>query len=104
MRQSEIIGREDFLMGGFNMKITSYGIHAMDAYKKQVRNVKSDTNKASFADKIEISKAAQELQGVSTYGTERADRVQQLKEDIASGEYKVNARQVAEDMLKYYRF
>lgn len=86
------------------MKITSYGINAVNAYKNQVRNVKSDTNKTSFADKIEISKAAQEMQGVSTYSTERADRVQQLKKEIESGEFKVDARKVAEDMLKYYRF
>jgi len=86
------------------MKISSYGINAVNAYKNQVRNVKSSTNKASFADKIEISKTAQEMQGVSTYSTERAERVQQLKKDIASGEYKVDARKVAEDMLKYYRF
>lgn len=87
-----------------NMKITSYGVNAVNAYKNQVRNVKSSDNKASFADKIEISKAAQEMQGVTTYSTERAERVQQLKADIDSGEYKVNARKVAEDMLKYYRF
>ncbi|MFF2178510.1 flagellar biosynthesis anti-sigma factor FlgM [Lysinibacillus sp. NPDC093190] len=86
------------------MKITSYGINAVNAYKNQVRNVKSGANKASFADKIEISKTAQEMQGVSTYSTERAERVQQLKKDINSGEYKVDARKVAEDMLKYYRF
>lgn len=91
-------------MGGIEMKITSYGVNAVNAYKNQVRNVKSDTNKASFADKIEISKAAQEMQGISTYSTERAEHVQQLKKDIASGEYKVDARKVAEDMLKYYRF
>lgn len=91
-------------MGGIEMKITSYGVNAVNAYKNQVRNVKSNTNKASFADKIEISKAAQEMQGVSTYSTERANHVQQLKKDIASGEYKVDARKVAEDMLKYYRF
>ena len=86
------------------MKITSYGVNAVNAYKNQVRNVKSDTNKASFADKIEISKAAQNMQGVTTYSAERAERVQQLKADIDAGEYKVNARKVAEDMLKYYRF
>ena len=61
------------------MKITSYGINAVNAYKNQVRNVKSSTNKASFADKIEISKTAQEMQGVSTYSSERAERVQQKK-------------------------
>lgn len=64
------------------MKITSYGINAVNAYKNQVRNVKSDTNKTSFADKIEISKAAQDMKSVSTYNTERADRVQQLKKTL----------------------
>lgn len=86
------------------MKITTYGVNAVNAYKNQVRNAQSADKKASFADKIEISKAAQDMQGVTTYGAERAERVQQLKQDIASGDYKVNARQVAEDMLKYYRF
>lgn len=86
------------------MKITNYSVNAVNAYKNQVRNVKSADNKSSFADKIEISKAAQNMQGVTTYSTERTERVQQLKADIDSGEYKVNARQVAEDMLKYYRF
>ncbi|MEG0258849.1 MAG: flagellar biosynthesis anti-sigma factor FlgM [Lysinibacillus sp.] len=86
------------------MKITTYGVNAVNAYKNQVRNVKSAENKASFADKIEISKAAQSMQGASTYSTERSERVQQLKADIESGEYKVDGRKVAEDMLKYYRF
>lgn len=86
------------------MKITNYGVNAVNAYKKQVSNVKSAENKSSFADKIEISKAAQNMQGISTYSSERAERVQQLKAEIDSGEYKVNSRKVAEDMLKYYRF
>lgn len=86
------------------MKITNYSVNAVNAYKNQVRNVKSAENKSSFADKIEISKAAQNMQGVTTYSSERAERVQQLKAEIDSGEYKVNARKVAEDMLKYYRF
>ena len=86
------------------MRITSYGINAVNAYKNQVRNVKSPENKAAFADKIEISKAAKDMQELSTYGAERATRVQQLKEEISSGNYKVDARKVAEDMLNYYRF
>lgn len=86
------------------MKITSFNINAVNSYKNQTRNVKSETAKASFADKIEISQAAKNMQTVSDYSSERAVRVQQLKTDIQSGDYKVNARQVAEDMLKYYRF
>ena len=86
------------------MKINTYGVNAVNAYKNQQRNVKSADNKASITDKIEISKAAKNLQVGSNYSSERADRVQQLKADIQSGEYKVDAHKVAEDMLKYYRY
>ncbi|MCT6925685.1 MULTISPECIES: flagellar biosynthesis anti-sigma factor FlgM [Bacillales] len=86
------------------MKINPINLKAINSYKPQLRPVKQTEQGASFADKIEISSAAKEMQVTADYNTERAVRVQQLKADIQSGEYKVNARQVAEDMLKYYRF
>lgn len=86
------------------MKINPINLKAINSYKPQLRPVKQPEQGASFADKIEISSAAKEMQVTADYNTERAVRVQQLKADIQSGEYKVNARQVAEDMLKYYRF
>lgn len=79
-------------------------MNAINTYSVQQRTTKSVERSQSFADKIEISSAAKEMQGTSSYSTERADRVQKLKADIQSGEYQVNARKVAEDMLKYYRF
>lgn len=85
------------------MKITSYGVNSVNPYNKQQRATKTVNGQSPFADKIEISKKAKEMQVSSTYNTERAERVQQLKEEIQSGEYKVDARKVAEDMLKYYR-
>ncbi|WP_042471078.1 flagellar biosynthesis anti-sigma factor FlgM [Bacillus ndiopicus] len=86
------------------MKINPINLKAINPYKAQPRPVKKAEQAASFADKIEISSAAKGMQVTADYNTERAVRVQQLKADIDSGEYKVNARQVAEDMLKYYRF
>lgn len=85
------------------MKINSFGVHAINSYNNQARPVKETKSTASFADKIEISSAAKEMQGTTTYASDRADRVQKLKADIQSGDYKVDARKVAEDMLKYYR-
>ena len=79
-------------------------MNAINTYSVQQRTTKSVERSQSFADKIEISSAAKEMQGTSSYSAERADRVQKLKADIQSGEYQVNARKVAEDMLKYYRF
>ncbi|MEK4424125.1 flagellar biosynthesis anti-sigma factor FlgM [Solibacillus sp. FSL K6-1523] len=85
------------------MKINPIGIQAINSYKNQTRPVNNTKTNPSFADQIEISSQAKEMQETSTYANERAERVQKLKEEIQSGNYKVDARQVAEDMLKYYR-
>lgn len=85
------------------MKINPIGMQAINSYKNQARTVTNTKSNQSFTDQIEISTQAEEMQGTSTYANERAMRVQKLKEEIQSGNYKVDARQVAEDMLKYYR-
>ena len=85
------------------MKINQINLRALQTYN-QTRNVKkSEKAQTSFADKLEISKKAKEMQVSSTYEAERADKVNSLKEDIDSGNYKVDARKVAQDMLNYYR-
>ncbi|RUL54181.1 flagellar biosynthesis anti-sigma factor FlgM [Lysinibacillus antri] len=86
------------------MKITSFSINSVNPYNKQQRSAKAASEKQAFADKIEISTTAKEMSASSTYSSERAQKVQQLKEKIQSGEYQVDARKVAEDMLKYYRY
>lgn len=86
------------------MKITSYGVNSVNPYNKQQNSIKAAENKKTISsDKIEISSAAKEMSASSTYSAERAQKVQQLKEQIQSGEYQVDARKVAEDLLKYYR-
>lgn len=86
------------------MKITSFSINSVNPYNKQQRAAKAASVNQVFADKIEISTTAKEMSASSTYSSERAQKVQQLKEKIQSGEYQVDARKVAEDMLKYYRY
>ncbi|RHW39940.1 flagellar biosynthesis anti-sigma factor FlgM [Lysinibacillus yapensis] len=87
------------------MKITSYGVNSVNPYNKAQNNVKAAEKKAAVSsDKIEISSAAKEMSVSSTYTAERAQKIQQLKEQIQSGEYKVNANKVAEDLLKFYRY
>lgn len=85
------------------MKINPIGMQAINSYKNQARAVSNTKSNPSFADQIEISSQAKEMQGTTTYANERAEKVKKLKEEIQSGNYKVDARQVAEDMLKYYR-
>ena len=86
------------------MKITSFGVNSVNPYNKQQRSLKAAESKGAMAtDKIEISSAAKEMSASSTYSTERAQKIQTLKEEIQSGTYQVDARKVAEDMLNYYR-
>lgn len=86
------------------MKINSFNnVRPVNPYNNQQRVTKDTKVGATFADKIEISSAAKEMQVTSNFSLERAERVQKLKAEIQSGDYQVNARQVAEDMLKYYR-
>lgn len=86
------------------MKIFNYGVQGVNPYTKA--NNKQQTEKAgqSFADKLEISSAAKELNVTTEYTAQRAEKVQALKADIQSGNYKVDANKVAADMLKYYKF
>lgn len=85
------------------MKINPVNLRAVNPYQAAQRAQKA-VEKTSFQDKLEISSQAKEMQISSSYSTERAEKVQKLKADIQSGEYKVDARKVAEDMLNYYRF
>lgn len=85
------------------MKINPINTNSVNPYMKQQRNVNTVKVKNAFADRIEISDAAKEMQVVSDYSQERAEKIQKLKKEIQSGQYKVDAQKVAEDMLKYYR-
>ena len=102
---SEIVSRREKTgEEELTVKINGIGLNNVNPYNQTKRP--QQTNKAgqSFADKLEISSAAKEMKVASEYTEARAERVQQLKAEIESGEYKVNARKVAEDMLKYYRY
>lgn len=86
------------------MKINNYGIQALNPYNNTKLTKATTTQGSSFADKLEISTAAKEMNVASSIELDRAAKVSKLKEEIQSGEYKVDARKVAEDMLKYYKY
>lgn len=86
------------------MKINGTGLNNVNPYNQTKRTAQANKVGQSFADKLEISSAAKEMKVATEYTDARAERVQKLKAQIQSGEYKVDAKKVAEDMLKYYRF
>lgn len=85
------------------MKIKPLHLQPIHAYSTIAKpNKKAPAS--SFLDKVEISSAAIDMRGTQSIEQARAEKVAQLKADVQSGAYKVDTRQVAQDMLNYYRF
>lgn len=86
------------------MKIYNYGVNKVNPYQNQslkTEQVKKST--LNVTDQLEISSTAKDLQGMKSYTSDRAERVQQLKEQVQSGNYTVDVQKLASDILKYYR-
>lgn len=85
------------------MKINSFNRPDTNPYSKQINHVEKPTRTERIeADQIEISKQAKELQQTSKYDAERAARIEQLKNQIEQGTYKVDPKKVAYSIAKYY--
>lgn len=85
------------------MKINNYGQSGLNPYKRQLNkleNANKATNQAS--DKIEISSAAKEMQHSSRLSADRQAKVEELKIQVENGNYKVNPKEVAKSIAKFY--
>lgn len=86
------------------MKINNYGLNPINPYKNQQLKAEAVKKSAtSFEDQLEISSQAKDLQGIKDYSTERADKVQAIKNQIEAGTYKIDSNKLAKDLLNYYR-
>lgn len=83
------------------LKINNLGPIQINPYKNQMEKM-DKLEKSSKADKIQISTEAMELQKGSRIETERQAKVEELKNKIESGEYKVNSREVAKKMYEFW--
>jgi negative regulator of flagellin synthesis FlgM len=84
----------------------------MDAYLKQIQQnrVRPQENESAAAaqtgtsDKVQLSRRAKEIQqtahALGQAEDLREDKVRQVKMEVENGTYKVNAGQVATDMLR----
>jgi flagellar biosynthesis anti-sigma factor FlgM len=84
----------------------------MDAYLKQIQQNRlknqgiaaNDTAQVGKGDKVHLSQRAKEIQqtahALGQTEEVRDEKVRQVKMDIEKGNYKVNAGQVATDMLQ----
>ena len=86
------------------MKINKINIPAINPYKTNQMKAEQAKQQATIkTDKLEISSAAKQLSETSPITTERNERVQQLKAQIESGNYKVEPETLASNLIKYYK-
>lgn len=86
------------------MKIQKVNIPAINPYKaNQLKAEQAEQKKMVKTDKLEISSEAKQLSEMSSFATERKERIQQLKGQIESGTYEVDAKKLASDLVNYYK-
>jgi negative regulator of flagellin synthesis FlgM len=88
------------------MKINPYSsIQATSASRQSKVNGQDDSSSANSQkkDQIQISSEALDLQVSKKEEAKRAERVEALKKQIESGEYKVDAKKVAERFYDYWK-
>ena len=86
------------------MKINHINIPAVNPYKaNQLKAEQAEQQTKMKTDKLEISSEAKQLSEKSSITVERNERVQQLKAQVESGTYKVDADQLASNLVKYFK-
>jgi len=89
------------------MKINETGrVGAINNYQRQIDSQRKDTdNKARRKDEVSISAEAKELLKAQEVGMdpERMQRIEELKTQVSSGTYHVDARKIAEKLVPYFK-
>lgn len=84
------------------MKINGSNQTNFNPYKNQVQKQAEIKNEVNKKDQIEISSEAKQLQESEKPNAKRASYVQEIKNQVDSGEYKVNHEKTAEKMIDFW--
>lgn len=91
------------------MKINETGrIGAMNSYQRQIDSQRQEVNnKAKRKDEVSISAEAKELlragEEMQMNGSERAQRIAELKEQVSTGTYRVETGKLVEKLIPYFK-
>lgn len=84
------------------MKIHRIQPMNVNPYERTSR-VEKPTKATKKMDQVEISSAAKELQEAAKFSSERLEKVARLKSEVEAGTYTIDARAIAESVLRYYK-
>jgi negative regulator of flagellin synthesis FlgM len=86
------------------MRINHFNSIQNNLYKKQTQDVKQEIVQSAYKkDEIQISDEAKRLLSSSKFEQERADKVNEIKRQVQSGNYQVNTSKVAKSILDFWR-
>ncbi|WP_221566973.1 flagellar biosynthesis anti-sigma factor FlgM [Alkalihalobacillus sp. TS-13] len=84
------------------MKINRYGNISNNPYKHQLNKTAETQQQQVKQDKIQISKEALEMQKNHGTSTDRAEKIEHLKNEIQSGNYQVDSGKVAKKFFDFW--
>ncbi|WP_342772629.1 flagellar biosynthesis anti-sigma factor FlgM [Oceanobacillus piezotolerans] len=85
-----------------NVKINGPNPTNFNPYKKIMEKQAAQQKEMKKQDQVEISEQAKQLQETDKPNAKRAAYVQEIKQAIQSGEYKVNAEKTAQKMIDFW--
>lgn len=85
------------------MKIQGPNLTKLAAYRAQLQQQQTDPKKkVNREDQLDISSAAKQLQESKKANTQRAEYVQNIKNEVKSGQYVVDNEKVAQKMIDFW--
>jgi len=84
------------------MKIQGPNQPNFNPYKNQIHKQSKDKTAIGKEDQLQISSQAQKMLEKNQPNTERAAHVDQIKEAVASGNYKVDFKSTASKMIDFW--
>ncbi|MFD2044988.1 flagellar biosynthesis anti-sigma factor FlgM [Ornithinibacillus salinisoli] len=84
------------------MKIQGPNHTNFNPYKNQIQKQQDYNKNASQKDQLEISNQAKQLQESEKVHPKREAYVQEIKNAVESGEYKINHEKTAQKMIEFW--
>lgn len=84
------------------MKIHGPNQTNFNPYKTQAQKLDKIKNEISREDRLEISNQAKHLQEKNKATVLREEHVQEIKQAVQSGEYKINYEKTAKNMIDFW--
>jgi negative regulator of flagellin synthesis FlgM len=86
------------------MRINHFNSIQNNPYKKQTQDMKQESVQSAYKkDEIRISDEAKKLLSSSKFEQERAEKVNEIKRQVESGNYQVSPSKIAISILDFWR-